>query len=153
MENLRTPSATRAAARVAGPLIGSIFIQGGWDSLKHPEGKIPAAQSVTEPLASHLEQHFEGVPHDAASWVRANGAVQVGAGSLLAVGKLPRLASLALLGSLMPMRYAGHRFWQEDDAERAAQQQIHFLKNLAVIGGLLLRATKPRYARHGSAHS
>jgi hypothetical protein len=51
------------------------------------------------------------------------------------------------------MRYAGHRFWQEDDAERAAQQQIHFLKNLAVIGGLLLRATKPRYARHGSAHS
>jgi uncharacterized membrane protein YphA (DoxX/SURF4 family) len=108
---------------------------------------------VTEPLASHPEQHFEALPHDTVSWVRANGAVQVGAGSLLAVGKLPRLASLALLGSLIPMRYAGHRFWQEDDAERAAQQQIHFLKNLAVIGGLLLRATKPRYARHGSAHS
>jgi hypothetical protein len=72
--------------------------------------------------------------------VRANGAVQVGAGVLLATGRLPRLASLALIGSIVPTTYAGHRFWEEtDDADRA-QQRVHFLKNLGLLGGLVLAA-------------
>ena len=39
----------------------------------------------------------------------------VGAGALLAVGKFRRVASIALLASLLPTTYAGHRFWEETD--------------------------------------
>ena len=36
---------------------------------------------------------------------------------------------------------AGHRFWEEDEPEARASQRIHFLKNAAVVGGLILAAT------------
>ena len=35
---------------------------------------------------------------------------------------------------------AGHRFWEETDDTTRAQQQIHFLKNLGLVGGLILAA-------------
>ena len=62
--------------------------------------------------------------------VRANGVIQVTAGTLLALGKLPRLAALVPAGSLVPTTYAGHQFWNEVDDEDRAKQQIQFLKNL-----------------------
>ena len=37
----------------------------------------------------------------------------------------------------MPTTYAGHAFWNEVDDEDRNRQQIQFLKNLAVLGGLL----------------
>ena len=62
------------------------------------------------------------------------------AGTMLAFGKFPRLASTALAASLVPTTLAGHRFWEEDDPEVRAQQQIHFLKNVGLLGGLLIAA-------------
>jgi hypothetical protein len=59
---------------------------------------------------------------------------------LLAIGKFRRLAALALIGSLIPTTLAGHRFWEEADEAKRAQQQIHFLKNLGLLGGLILAA-------------
>jgi uncharacterized membrane protein YphA (DoxX/SURF4 family) len=35
----------------------------------------------------------------------------------------------------------GHSFWSEKDPQAKAQQQLHFLKNLGILGGLLLSAT------------
>jgi putative oxidoreductase len=72
--------------------------------------------------------------------VRINGAIQCAAGSMLAIGLLPRLSSLALAATLVPTTAAGHRFWQAEDEQERAQQRIHFLKNLAIFGGLLIAA-------------
>ena len=44
--------------------------------------------------------------------VRINGGVQVAAGALLTLNKLPRLAALALAATLVPTTAAGHRFWE-----------------------------------------
>ena len=44
----------------------------------------------------------------------------------------------ALIGTLVPTTYAGHRFWEETDDAARAQQRIHFLKNLGLLGGLIL---------------
>jgi uncharacterized membrane protein YphA (DoxX/SURF4 family) len=66
--------------------------------------------------------------------------VQVGGGALLAVGIFPRLAGLALAGSLVPTTFAGHPFWQIEDPTQRAQQRVHFLKNAAILGGLLIAA-------------
>jgi putative oxidoreductase len=70
--------------------------------------------------------------------VKLNGAVQVVAGTTLALGILPRVSALALAASLVPTTLAGHRFWEEEDEAARAQQSVQFLKNAAMMGGLLM---------------
>jgi len=122
--------------RIARPLLASIFIAGGLDAIRDPESKAKAAQAVTVPLTRRVP----ALPDDPELLVQINGAVQVGAGVLLAVGRFRRLAAFTLIGSIIPTTYAGHRFWEEDDAATRAQQQAHFLKNLGLLGGLVLAA-------------
>ncbi|MDQ6837343.1 MAG: DoxX family protein [Actinomycetota bacterium] len=121
--------------RLARPLLSSIFVCGGIDALRNPRSKVPSAEKVVTPLSGRLP-----LPADTKMVVQANAAVQVGAGLLLAAGKAPRLASLALVASLVPTTLAGHRFWEENEPQAKSGQQIHFLKNLSLIGGLLVAA-------------
>jgi uncharacterized membrane protein YphA (DoxX/SURF4 family) len=117
-------------------MLASIFIVQGIDSLLHPDTKAPAAEKVVRPLAERIP----AVPDDVEQAVRLNGAVQVVAGSLLAIGKFPRLSAAALAATMLPTTAAGHRFWESDDKLERAQQKIHFLKNLSMLGGLLIAA-------------
>jgi putative oxidoreductase len=122
--------------RIARPLLASIFVVGGWDALWNPEGKAKKAEAVSQPLSETV-----GVDQlDAKTLVRINGAVQIGGGALLALGKYRRLAALVLIGSIVPTTYAGHRFWEESDPATRAQQKMHVLKNLGLLGGLILAA-------------
>ena len=60
------------------------------------------------------------------------------AGVMLALGILPRLAALILLGSMVPTTIVGHSFWAEESSASRQAQQTQFLKNLGLIGGLLM---------------
>lgn len=122
--------------RVARPMMAAMFIAGGWDSFKNPEPKAGTAAPVTSRLAGPLK-----LPDDAATLVKVNGGVQAAAGVLLALGKLPRLSALALAGTLVPTTLAGHRFWEVEDPQARRGQRIHFLKNVSMLGGLILAAT------------
>ncbi|MFI1968070.1 DoxX family protein [Streptomyces cinnamoneus] len=122
--------------RLARPLLASAFVTSGVQTLQHPEAVAPMAERVALAIADHVP----GLPHDAVALVRVNGAVHVGAGVLLALGAFPRLAALALAGSLVPTTLAGHAYWQEDDPAKRMQQRIHFFKNLSMLGGLLIAA-------------
>lgn len=113
-----------------------MFISGGLDSVRHPETKVATAQGVTDQLRTLVPS----LPKDTATLVRVNGMVQLGGGVLLATGRVPRLAALALIGSILPTTYAAHRFWEEPDDQIRAQQRIHFFKNLGLLGGLILAA-------------
>jgi putative oxidoreductase len=128
----RMTTSSRTAA-----LLAPVFIQSGWDALRRPESKVKAADAVIGPLSSK----FDFVPKDPATAVRINGAVQCAAGFLLAAGKVPRLAALILAGSLVPTTYADHPFWTEVDDEDRARQVSQFLKNTAILGGLVLVGT------------
>jgi uncharacterized membrane protein YphA (DoxX/SURF4 family) len=123
--------------RFARPLLSSIFVVGGLDALRHPAGKAQKASAVTEPLRENVPA-TAGL--DTETLVRINGGVQVVAGVLLATGRFRRTASLVLMGSLVPTTYAGHRFWEETDSVARAQQKMHFVKNLGLLGGLILAA-------------
>ena len=101
--------------RIARPLLASIFVVGGWDAFWNPAGKAKKAEAVTEPLSDRV-----GVDQlNAETLVRINGAVQIAGGVFLAVGKYRRIAALALIGSIVPTTYAGHRFWEESDPDDA----------------------------------
>jgi putative oxidoreductase len=115
-------------------MLASMFITGGLDAMRHPETKVASAQPVTDQLRSWVPS----LPEDTAMLVKVNGLVQVGAGVLLALGKMRRLAALALIGSVIPTTFAGHRFWEESDEKKRAQQRVHFFKNLGLLGGLIL---------------
>lgn len=119
--------------RIARPMLAAMFIQGGLDALRHPAAKAERAAPVVNAIAQPL-----GLPNDPELMVRANGAAQVAAGSLLALGRVPRLAALVLAGSLVPTTYAGHAFWAVEDPAARAQQRTHFVKNVGLLGGLLL---------------
>ena len=122
--------------RVARPLLGSVFVTGGVDALRNPKPLEPAAEPVGPPVAKQLPY----LPEDTEQLVKINAAVQVVAGSLLSLGRLPRLSALALACSVVPTTLAGHRFWEIEDEEEREQQQIHFFKNAGLLGGLLIAA-------------
>jgi uncharacterized membrane protein YphA (DoxX/SURF4 family) len=119
----------RVAARV---ITGSTYLTFGLDVLRDPGGRPQAAADALAAI-----RRVVPLPADDTLVVRANGAVQAGAGALLAVGVLPRLSALALVGSLVPTSLAGHAFWTFEDPALRKQQQTQFVKNLAMLGGLL----------------
>ncbi|MEU3628638.1 hypothetical protein BS329_06725 [Amycolatopsis coloradensis] len=127
--------------RVARPLLAAIFISGGIGALRDTQGHAKAAEPFLTGTFDKLEGVVpEAVPRDPATLVRIDAAVKVGAGFALATGKAPRLASLLLLGSLVPTTLATHRFWEIKEPAERQQQQIQFIKNAGLAGGLLLAA-------------
>ncbi|MDC2960141.1 MULTISPECIES: DoxX family membrane protein [Streptomyces] len=118
------------------PLLASMFVAGGLNSLRAPEEVAPAAEPVVQPVTERVS----ALPDRTDQVVRLSGAVQVVGGVLLGLGRLPRLSSLALAATLVPTTLAGHRFWEAEDPADRAQQRIHFLKNLSMLGGLLIAA-------------
>ena len=121
--------------RLTRPMLAGIFIYGGIDSARSPHPKAPAAERVVGGVVDQL-----GVRVETAQVVRANGVVQVVAGSALALGVWARPAAAVLAASLVPTTLAGHRFWDEQEATGRHQQRIQFLKNVAMMGGLVLAA-------------
>ena len=79
----------------------------------------------------------------------AGRALQIVAGTALVLGVRERLAAFALAAFLVPATLVAHDFWASAETERAAQL-VNFLKNAAMLGGLLFvafREGRPRPAR------
>jgi putative oxidoreductase len=126
--------------RIARPLLAAPFVVLGIDALRNPAPRVAAARPVVEKVAEQADKQLPvQVPRDVEQWVKINAGVMVGAGALFGLGRLPRLSALALAGSMAPTTAAGHRFWEKEGAERQ-QQLIHFLKNVGLVGGLLIAA-------------
>jgi len=122
----------RPAARV---LTGSTYVLLGLDAVRAPGARVEQAAAVLAAMRKWVP-----LPEDDELVVRGNAAVQVTAGTLLALGIAPRLSALALAGSLIPTTLAGHAYWTMEDPTARKLQRIQFHKNMAMIGGLLFAA-------------
>lgn len=120
---------------LARALLGAAFIVLGRDAAREPGARVGMAARL-------------GVPQPELA-VRVNACTMVGAGIALALGILPRLSAAALAASLVPTTVAGHPYWQETDPQKCKGQRIHFLKNLSLIGGLLLVALDAQAGQAG----
>ena len=88
--------------RIARPLLASSFVYGGIDTLRNPQSRVPGAAPVVEQITAAADQQLPvQVPRDVEQWVKIDAGVTVAAGSLLALGKLPRLSALALAASVV----------------------------------------------------
>ncbi|WP_239000742.1 DoxX family protein [Jiangella asiatica] len=125
---------------IARPMLATIFIAQGAKNLRDPEPALPAATQFSEQFGPMLQKRVPSLPSDPATLVRINAGVQLGAGLALATGRFPRLASVVLLGSLLPTTLAGHPYWRTDDPAQRSAQRVQAMKNVGMAGGLLLAA-------------
>lgn len=127
--------------RLARPMLAAIFITGGIDALRKPETKAESAQPGLDQAVNALPASVtDRLPSSPETIVQINAAVQIGAGALFALGKAPRWSALALAGTLVPTTLAGHDFWNNEDPAVRAQHRTHFVKNIGLLGGLLIAA-------------
>jgi putative oxidoreductase len=64
-------------------------------------------------------------------------AIELGAAILLLIGWKARCAAFVLVIFLLVITPIFHNFWSVP-ANQMQNQQIHFLKNLAILGGMLM---------------
>lgn len=126
--------------RLARPLLAASFIYGGVNVLRDVPSHAKAASHLLDRAGSAKQALPSQVPTDPETLVRIDGAVKIAGGLLLALGKFPRLASLLLAADLIPTTLSTHNWWEIKNPEERANQQIHFVKNLSVLGGLLISA-------------
>lgn len=118
-------------------MLAAIFITGGLDALRDPKPRASKAGGMATKIADALPVRL---PDDPVRLVQIDAGVKIVGGLMLATGRMPRLAALALAGSLIPTTFSGHPFWEYDDPQQRGNQRIHFLKNLGLLGGLILAA-------------
>ena len=115
-------------------LLAWVFLRSAQDVLREPEARAESAAWLLDPMRGFVPF----LPEDNLILVRANAAVQLAAAGLLLTGRLPRLAALVMAASMVPTTLGGHAYWRHDDPTRRSQHQVHFNKNVAIVGGLLL---------------
>lgn len=135
-----TMTVLRAVAR---PMLASMFLVGGINSLRNASAMAPKVQPFADKVEPMINKAAPSVPTDAANLVRINGGIHVVAGAALATGHFPRIASLVLAATLAPTTAVGHQFWNETDPGAKQNQKVHFFKNLSMMGGLLMASLDP----------
>jgi uncharacterized membrane protein YphA (DoxX/SURF4 family) len=116
-------------------MIAAMFVIQGFDAFRHPAPLAKRSSPLLDKVIPALR-----LPDDKELLVRANGLTQMLGGIMLATGFLPRLGATAIAASLVPTTLAGHPFWKEEDPQQRKTQRIQFLKNMAMMGGVLLAA-------------
>ncbi|MGY4102691.1 DoxX family membrane protein [Nocardia sp. R16R-3T] len=125
--------------RFARPLLATTFVADGVDALVHPEPRAQAASALVQQGQQSLPDKIAAkLPSDPGTFVRINAITQVSAGVLLALGKFPRLASLTLAATVIPATVSEQDFWAEKDPERKAAKRTAFLKDVSLLGGLII---------------
>jgi putative oxidoreductase len=117
------PNVTHSAALAGRILLALIFVISGF-------GKIAGFEGVAGYIGS------KGLPMPqvlAALTV----ALELGGGILLILGYKARWVALLFFLWLIPTTFIFHKFWGLDP-KTAQEMQIHFLKNVSIMGGMLL---------------
>ncbi len=125
-----------AARHIAPALVGLLFAVSGWN-------KIGGFDHVAGWMASL------GLPA-APALLTAAIALELVAGVMLMVGFGTRWAALALAAFTIPTTLIFHAFWNVDAAQ-FAEQQTAFLKNLAILGALLMVAAQAPAPKRATA--
>ena len=105
---------THVLRPVARALTGSIYVVLGPDAVRAPGVRV----AMAGPTLAAIRRVFP-LPADDELVVRGNAAVQVVGGAMLALGILPRPASLAVIGSMVPTTLTGHARVLRGDPSRS----------------------------------
>ncbi|CQD15469.1 DoxX subfamily protein, putative [Mycobacterium lentiflavum] len=124
--------------RIARPLLSVAFIGQGIESLLNPKAAAEAAAPAVDGLQALPDQVARSMPNDPQTFAQITAGVQIGGGLLLATGKMPRVASAVLALTVLPANLGSYSFWNESDPVRKAERRREFLKDLSLLGGLMI---------------
>jgi uncharacterized membrane protein YphA (DoxX/SURF4 family) len=124
--------------RIARPLLSVAFIGQGVESLLNPKSAAEAAAPAVDGLQALPDSVARSLPDNPQTFAQVTAAVQIGGGLLLATGKLPRVASAVLAVTVLPANFGTYAFWNETEPERKAELRRGFLKDLSLVGGLMI---------------
>jgi len=114
-----------ALALVGRILLGSIFVLSGFQKLMGYSGVVASISGKGLPMPEVLAV--------------LTIVIELGAGLLLVVGWKARWAALLLFLFIIPVSLVFHNFWTMEGAQ-AAMNKIHFMKNVSIMGGMLMVA-------------
>ncbi|MFI7526382.1 DoxX family protein [Nocardia salmonicida] len=127
--------------RIARALLGTTFVAAGVNGLMNQKPRAAAANALADKGRTGLPDALAArVPDDPSQFVRINSAAQVVGGLLLASGRAPRPAALLLAATVVPGTVTEQDFWAENDPDRKAAKRVGFLKDLGLLGGLMIAA-------------
>ncbi|MEV0771942.1 DoxX family protein [Nocardia salmonicida] len=127
--------------RIARALLGTTFVAAGVNGLMNQKPRAAAANALADKGRTGLPDALAArVPDDPSQFVRINSAAQVVGGLLLASGRAPRPAALVLAATVVPGTVTEQDFWAENDPDRKAAKRVGFLKDLGLLGGLMIAA-------------
>lgn len=112
--------------RLSRPMLGFAFIDSGIAAFRDDGERAERARRL-------------GV-QDPQRATRAVAVAQVGAGALLVLNRMPRLASLVLALTVVPDALTGHAFWAQQDKQSRQTERSLFARDLGLLGGLLVSA-------------
>lgn len=112
--------------RLSRPMLGLAFIDSGIAAFRDDGERAERARRL-------------GV-QDPQQATRAVAVAQVGAGALLVLNRMPRLASLVLALTVVPDALTGHAFWAQQDKQSRQTERSLFARDLGLLGGLLVSA-------------
>lgn len=110
------------ASLIARVGLAALFLWSGYSKLVYMDGNIGYMQAYGLPAADLL------------IWPAL--LIELVAGAMLLVGWKVRWAAVALALFTLPATFIFHAYWGVP-ADQVLNQQIHFMKNLAILGGLL----------------
>lgn len=126
--------------KIARPMLSTVFIGQGLESLRHPHVAADAARPAVNGLRRLPEPIGTKIPSEAEKVALATAVMQVGGGVLLASGRLPRLASAMLAATVVPGSLGAHTFWNEPDPQLKAAKRRALLADVSLLGGLMISA-------------
>lgn len=106
-----------------------LFLWGGYEKLAYMDGNIGYMKAHGMPAPEFLV------------WPAL--LVEIVGGALILIGWKTQWAALALFAYTIPVTFIFHAYWSVP-VDQALDQQVQFMKNLAILGGLLY------VAAHGS---
>lgn len=125
-DHARVQVEPRAGTALAGRiLLSAIFLVSGIAKVTDPEGSI-----------GYMQMH--GIP-SAGILVYVAGLAEIAGALAIMSGFLTRIGAIGLILFMLPTTLLFHDFWTFTGEEQR-MQQIQFMKNLAIIGGLALLA-------------
>ena len=121
-QNSATSAITDWSALASRVLLAALFLWSGYTKLVFMDGNVGYMKAYGMPAAELL------------IWPAL--LVELAAGAMLLVGWKTRWAALALALFTIPATFIFHAYWGVP-ADQVLNQQIHFVKNFAIVGGLL----------------
>jgi uncharacterized membrane protein YphA (DoxX/SURF4 family) len=105
-------------------LLGAAFVSSGVEALRDVDRRAARARDygLSDPVTAS----------------RAVAGLQIAAGAMLGLNRLPRLSALMLALTVVPDAATAHDFWSEKDDDAKRSQRSLFARDTGLLGGLLV---------------